>query len=312
MLSYRAAFTATGNQLVWFDRAGTRIKPVGEPGPYGSFSLSPDEKSVVVDRNDPQTGTSDIWRLDLSRGVASRLTFDPAQDQGPLSSPDGSRLVFFSARSRSGSLYQKSFAGNDDEELLVKSPLRDFPEDWSPDGRYIVYQAFDPDTNTDLYLLSTFGERKSTVLLRTPFDERDARFSPDGRWIAYASNETGSYEVYVQKFPLSGAKWRISIHGGAEPAWSPNGRELFYIVEGKFMAVDLKTGSSGLEAGQPTAILGTVSLNPNVGTGGAFGSASHRYAVGADGQRFLVNVPVGTTTSTPITVVLTWTAGLGK
>ena len=72
------------------------------------------------------------------------------------------------------------------------------------------------------------------------------------------------------------------------------------------MAVDLKTGSSGLEVGQPTAILGAVSLDPNFVVGGA----SHRYAVGADGERFLVNAPVSTTTSTPLTVVLNWVAGL--
>ena len=73
------------------------------------------------------------------------------------------------------------------------------------------------------------------------------------------------------------------------------------------MAVDLKIGSSGLDAGQPTAILGAVSLNPIAGASGA----SHQYAVGADGQRFLVNVPVATTTSTPITVVLNWQSALG-
>jgi serine/threonine-protein kinase len=54
--------------------------------------------------------------------------------------------------------------------------------------------------------------------------------SPDGRWLAYASNESGSFEIYVRPFPeTSNAKWQVSTAGGVEPAWSSNGRELLYI-----------------------------------------------------------------------------------
>lgn len=59
-------------------------------------------------------------------------------------------------------------------------------------------------------------------------------FSPDGRYVAYFSNESGGYEVYVRPAPgpdgkPSSGKWQVSTGGGVYPAWSPNGRELFYI-----------------------------------------------------------------------------------
>ena len=40
----------------------------------------------------------------------------------------------------------------------------------------------------------------------------DPQVSPDGKWIAYTTNETGDLEVYVQPFPATGEKWKVSSH----------------------------------------------------------------------------------------------------
>jgi hypothetical protein len=42
------------------------------------------------------------------------------------------------------------------------------------------------------------------------FNERMPAFSPDGRWLAYASDESGRFEVYVQRFPGPGEKIKWS------------------------------------------------------------------------------------------------------
>ena len=97
---------------------------------------------------------------------------------------------------------------------------------------------------------STCGWRRRPVaappvpLLTTPFNEFQAQISPDGRWIAYASDESGRWEVYVQSFPVLGAKRAISSGGGSEPQWRRDGRELFYVTaDGTLMAVDVDVGS---------------------------------------------------------------------
>ena len=72
---------------------------------------------------------------------------------------------------------------------------------------------------------------KPEPFLQTPFDERHPSFSPDGRWLAYASNESGTFQVYVRAFPDKGGKWQISNSGGVYPVWSRNGRELFFRTE---------------------------------------------------------------------------------
>ncbi len=64
-------------QLVWFNRAGQELGPVGAPDAYSLPSLSPDEKSVAVTNANPSIGAPDIWRLDVLRGIASRFTFRP-------------------------------------------------------------------------------------------------------------------------------------------------------------------------------------------------------------------------------------------
>jgi hypothetical protein len=61
-------------------------------------------------------------------------------------------------------------------------------------------------------------------------------FSPDGRWIAYQSNDSGRYEVYVQAFPDRHGKRQISYGRGSYPAWSYNGRDLFFLSSGLLMA----------------------------------------------------------------------------
>jgi eukaryotic-like serine/threonine-protein kinase len=73
------------------------------------------------------------------------------------------------------------------------------------------------------------GERQPFPFLQTEFSEEHPQFSPDGRWLTYTSNESGRPEIYIQSFPPSGGKWRVSTHGGAHPRWRGDGKELFYL-----------------------------------------------------------------------------------
>ena len=310
VLAYRSA-AATSSQLVWFDRAG---KPL-ESLPFfaiNNLELSPDGKRVALEATD-DTGSRDIWILDLVRGVPSRLTFDPAQALRPAWSPDGRRLVFASGRGGNSlyDMYEKNSSGSADEQLLAKSGM---PDDWSADGRYIVYELRDPKTRADLWVLpvaEASADRKPMPYLRTASDERQGPFSPDGRWLAYISNESvpNQYQVYVQSFPAGAGKFQVSTGaGGLQPRWRRDGKELFYIAtDGKLMAVKVKTAPE-FEAGAPQPL-----FDPRIVAGAH--PAWARYDVTADGKRFLVNSTLATkegTTSEPITVVLNWQAAIKR
>lgn len=301
VLTYRTGFSDS-SQLTWFDREGKPLETVGPTGGYNSPWLSPDEKRVAFGRQEPEGGGFDIWLLEIARGNLNRFTFDPAIDQSPIWSPDGSRIVFSSDREGVLNLYQKAASGAGNDEALLKSDYPKNPNDWSADGRFILYQ-----TGTDLWILPLSGEQKPFPFLQTEFTEGWARFSPDGKWIAYNSNESGTWQVYVQSFPASGGKWMISTDGGAQPQWRRDGKELFYISSNrKLMAVDVTGNGSTFEAGVPKPLFDLRLQTP------ALPGPRNYYIAAADGKRFLVTSVSEERVTTPTTVVMNWTADLKK
>jgi Tol biopolymer transport system component len=304
VLTYRSGFSDS-SQLIWFDREGKPLGTVGPTGGYNSPWLSPDEKRVAFGRQESQGGGSDIWLLELARGNLNRFTFDPAGDQYPIWSHDGSRIVFSSDREGVLNLYQKAASGAGNDEVLLKSDYPKIPNDWSADGRFILYQT--GGLSTDLWVLPLSGEQKPFPFLQTEFNEGWARFSPDGKWIAYNSNESGSWQVYVQSFPASGGKWMISTDGGAQPQWRGDGKELFYISSNrKLTAVDVKGNGSTFEAGVPKALFDLRLQTPGLP------GPRNSFIVAADGKRFLVASISEERLTTPTTVVMNWTADLKK
>ncbi|MCA1631266.1 MAG: serine/threonine-protein kinase [Acidobacteria bacterium] len=220
VLAYRSG-SVINNQLAWFDRSGKRLETLSSLAAR-SFTprLSPDEKRVAIDRVDPQTpGNTDIWLLDLARGSSTRFTFEAADEGTPVWSPDGGSVAYYSARDGSTAIYRKPAGGAGEGEALINSPGGKLLNGWSPDGRFILYQHFSPETKSDLWVLPLEGERKPAPLLQTNFAETHGRFSPDGKWIAYTSNESGQWEVYVRSFPGGGGKLMVSIGGGAQAQW---------------------------------------------------------------------------------------------
>ena len=129
----------------------------------------------------------------------------------------------------------------------------------------------------------------------TDADERHARFSGDGRWIAYASNETGRFEVFVQPFPPTGARWQASVGGGDQPVWRRDGRELYYLDPGGALtAIDVDLTSSGFTGKNVRKLLNVDPAPPG----------STRYDVNRAGTRFLVAVAAPATPTPPATVIV--------
>ena len=297
-----------GTQLLWLDRAGKQIEPIGEPAFYFTNSLSPDGQKLAVQVTDLQRKNSDIWVYELLGGTRNRFTFDSsldAYDSNPVWSPDGSRIVFASNRKGHFDLYQIASSGGAKEGVLLQSNDDKLPTSWSPDGRFIAYDSRDPkrETKGDIWILPLLGDRKPFPFLSTNFEKDSAQFSPDGRWIAYSSDESGKFEIYVAPFPGPGGKWQISTNGGFFPVWRRDGTELFYVAldNTTFMAAEIKMKGSTFEVHTVRPLfqrqVRTLGGNP--------------YDVSGDGLRFLVNsIPRAEQNPAPITLVTDWTAGL--
>jgi eukaryotic-like serine/threonine-protein kinase len=308
VLVYRSA-VGQNYQLTWLDRQGKHLGTVAEPGAYNSIALSRDGRRVAASRTNPEnTPNWDVWLIDVGRNTSTRLTYEQVRATFPVWSAEGSSVIFGSIHEGETNLYLKSASGAGDQQLLLKSTGGEqSATSSSPDGRFLLYTAENPQTKSDIWVLPLQGDRKPTPFLRTQFNESSGRFSPDGRWIAYTSDESGRDEIYVREFSSGSAhgywdaagKWLISKDGGTEPRWRGDGKELFYVAsDGKFMSVDIRAKPL-FEAGAPRPLF---QLPPGV-IGGE---------VTADGRRFLIGVPLAQSASVPFTVVLNWQTALKK
>jgi Tol biopolymer transport system component len=247
---------------------------------------------------------------DLASGSLSRFTFEPTDDSDGQWSPDGTRVAFGSRTNDVREIRIKPANGMGPIDAIVhpdKTATGLFPTDWSLDGRFLLYSvATNGSTASDVWFVPLVGDRKPQPLLQTPANESEGRLSPDGLWVAYQSNESGRNEIYVQSFPLTGAKFQISTGGGIIPRWRSDGKEMFfYGIDGSVMAVDVRLGET-LQHGVPKPLFKT-SFNGLVAGGGI-----QHYAVSKDGQRFLVNVPDSQALGSPIMVVVNWMSALKK
>jgi hypothetical protein len=82
----------------------------------------------------------------------------------------------------------------------------------------------------------------------------EGRISPDGSWFVYESGESGRPEVYLSRYPTPAGRIQVSTDGGTQPAWSPDGREVFFCSGDRLMAAPIQLGSEP-RAGLPRVLL---------------------------------------------------------
>ena len=302
------------SEMRWYDRRGNVTDATWPKQNYGALRFSRDGQSVAVDVYDPRTGTADIWIFDTSRGTPIRFTSDPADESGPVWSPDDGRILFRTVRGGAESLRMGSAAPNlhakavatGIEEPLVSDPSPLETNDWSPDGQWIIYTKNTRQTGRDLWLKPAAVDGNPHAFSNERFEEFGAGFSPDSRWVAFVSTESGPPEVYLAPVQQPGQRKRISTGGGTTPRWSRDGKELFYASADNraIMRVQIEPGST-LSTGLPIRLF-SIGESPAARDG----RRNTIYDVSPDGERFLVSVPANDPGSSRVTVVLNWTSVL--
>jgi eukaryotic-like serine/threonine-protein kinase len=290
--------------LNWHDRNG---KPFALPlreASWGYLRVSTDDRYALTVRVDPRVGSGDVWIADLQRGTEVRFTSHPAYEWMPVWSPDATQIAFASNRNGPLDLYVKPMSGSEDERMVLASANRKIPTDWSRDGRWLVFQEQSADKQFGLYALPLGAKSEPIVLVDSEFDEIQGAVSPDGRWLAYASNDTGSYEVYVRTFKpgtrTAVASTRISASGGMHPQWRRDGKELFYIARsGHLASASVNPRAADFTAGRPDELIA-------LGARFHFPSLLSRYAISRDGERVLFVGPGDDVLPSPLTVLLGW------
>ncbi|MFB0515969.1 MAG: TolB family protein [Candidatus Neomarinimicrobiota bacterium] len=283
---------------VWVDRLGwVESLPAATPRNYGIVTISPDGTRLAFDIQDGDNW--DVWIYDLTRHTLNPLTSDGISDS-PIWTPDGKWVVFRSNQAGKFQLFRQSVTGSGKPELLAT-----FEEIWvwptccSPDGKELLLITTNPKRprfDNDISVVP-FEKQSEKPHLR-PFIQRNNNqrlgvWSPDGRWVVYSSDETGRWEVYVEPYPGPGPKVMISTEGGYEPAWSRDGKELFY-----------RSGR-----GSPKMVAATIETEPEfrvIEYKELFEAINFRHYDVAPDKRFLIIQESQEPTPLGINVVLNW------
>ena len=283
----------TPTQLQWRGPHGEFMSDVGEPALYGGLSLSPDGQFIAVSRGDPP----ELQLFGQPAGVRQLLGNVRVNGNPAWSSKGDAILVALG----SGEFVRKDIRTGE-PRTVFRDPATPDLTSWSPDGRTVLYSVASSVTNWDIWEASVESGTPHPYLA-TRFTEGHAQFSPDGHWVVYVSDESGRREIWVNTYPVSDTKYKISEGGGYLPLWRADGRALYYLDRtSQLIQVDVQTGPTSFIQGRShTLFQGEV----NQGLAQHF---ANQYAVSPDGQRFLFRHQVQP--DSPIMVMLNWPAAI--
>jgi len=251
--------TSRQSNLAWVTREGKEERLDVPADRYSYAKLSPDATRLALTIADGER--RGIWIWDLIGKKMTRLSED-ANAGNSFWTLDGRYVVYRTAQNKTNfDIVRKLWDGTGGIEKLASIPQKD----------HLFYSA---RTDTELTILNMPGTNN-------PYPPQ---VSPDGRWIAYTSDETGKNEVYVSPFPeLTQRKCVISVAGGTNPLWSPDGREIFYRYAEAVISIPIQTAPV-LRTGKPLSLF----WMPDASASQDSGAPPPGWDISPDGKRFLV------------------------
>jgi serine/threonine-protein kinase len=282
--------------LVFVDRAGSSRPATAERRLFHHPMFSPDGRRLSLDFTSIEG--RNVWILGLDEGTLTRASFDRDGHDAtwtpdgrfityivPVSRPDGQMLLLLRKRPGSAGL----------PDTLLASPLLSYTGLWLRDGSALVTVATGArrktggadatagDSRTDVVLLRNAGKGPIEPLVASAYGEAYVAVSPDGRWIGFVSDQSGREEVYVRDLAGEQDQVLVSLEGGTEPVWGPDGRELFYR---ETKQTDPYLIAAGIRTGPALAVTGRKRLFP---VGDIVATNPHaNYDVSPDGKSFVM------------------------
>lgn len=207
-------------------------------GPETDWLVAPSPRGDSVALTDWMTG--DMAIVDLATKDTLRLTdnampYDPGFGMFPRFSADGKKVVFGWWNRDKPLDWQLRVVPAAGGEATVLYPGTETPwiqpEDWSPDGRWVLAWRAQQDFTNQIVLVH--AETGETRVLKT-LDWRSPvrmNFSPDGRWIAYdfpPEEDSDIRDIFA--LATDGSREVKLVDSPANDyllGWAPDGRLLF-------------------------------------------------------------------------------------
>jgi Tol biopolymer transport system component len=292
LVHLKGSFRAVPHSLLaWVDRHGGESVLAVEPRPYVQPRVSPDGKRIAVGLRDRE---QNIAIVDLERPRVEPLT----DVRGRVTSPvwrNRQEVLFGLARAGNADLWAQIVPKSEPPRQLTDAPYGEIPTSVSSDGATVV--TWDPNVGA-LRTLSLAGEPNVRMIVDGG-PARNGEISPDSRCLAYEAGD----RVYVRPLGSTGMAEQVSTEGGLQPAWGPDGSELFYVSPtGGLVRTPART-QPACKTGAPQSFIN----GPYVWSIPSFEGARF-YDIAPDGRRFLLLKPVSEQPPVPksIVVVQNW------
>jgi TolB protein len=206
-------------QVVRRDGTGRRTL-VPSPDRETDPQWSPDGTRIsyvrLAEADEQDWRKSWIWTVRPDGSDAKRLVLG----NNARWSPDGKRLVFSAPTARSdGDLFVINADGTGLHRLLA-TPQLEWPTDWSPNGRKILFtrQLFSGGF-TDVYVMNADGT-KVRRLTHARYDDVGGTWSPDGKRIVFTSQRFRLSHLFVMRADGRGERQLTRRNAeDFEPSW---------------------------------------------------------------------------------------------
>jgi Tol biopolymer transport system component len=194
--------------------------------------------------------SSEIYAIGVDGTGERNLSRNPAPDEAPAWSPDGTQIAFARGFGSDADVWVMNPDGGG-QRRLTSADGADRAPDWSPDGRRIVF-ASERSTGSELYVMNADGTGV-TQLTDTGGAAAAPAWSPDGSRIAYWREDVAQ----VWGVGADGRGDRAVSADGAradrDPAWSPDGRRLAFSAMDSSGSSDLLTSAADGSGAAPLA-----------------------------------------------------------
>jgi len=283
-LVYLQGEAAEDASLSWRGREGRETEQISDLAPYDMVALSPDGRSVAVALIAEQSGTWELWVVDLARNFRTRFTNDPADDYDIVWSKDSRGLYFISDRGGEVAVYFKEIGSPGAPQKVFNSGKTIRLWDVSSDGQTLIYSEAASGSAWDLWSADLSGQSEPRLLRNTVENDTRGQLSPDGKWLAFSSRESGQTQVYVAPWPALSPITQVSTRTGTWARWTKGGAEMIIQEEsGRMVAVSMTVEDGRMFVGLPETLF---DFSAPV-------LESNLWDVTADGERFVtVNTQV--------------------
>ena len=169
-----------------------------------------------------------LWRMDINGANKELVLESPVPMNDPRLSPDGQQILFMLPPWRKGELMVINLDGSGLRKLLANPPRPvNMSGEWSPDGKWIVYEAFDPGpppSRDELYVTDAQGLNSFQIAADLEANMYFPFWFPDSRRIGFTVLKRGAKLHWVDADPNAKAKEMNHRFFARSIRWSPNGK----------------------------------------------------------------------------------------